>query len=113
RVGCAARTPPHLRPADQLPDRPARRRAAAADANAVAYAGDDRDARRGTRGRLDPAAAAPRRVSRLASRELIPTGAIRLAALGLLASGPRRYDELAVEVRRFASRMLGPSLDIL
>src|SRR5262249_6484075 len=31
----------------------------------------------------------------------------------LLASGPRRYDELAVEVRRFASRMLGPSLDIL
>jgi len=47
------------------------------------------------------------------ARELIPTGAIRLAALGLLASGPRRYDELAVEVRRFASRMLGPSLDIL
>ncbi len=44
---------------------------------------------------------------------LIPTEAIRLAALGLLAEGPRAYGELAVEVRRFASRMLGPSLDIL
>lgn len=44
---------------------------------------------------------------------LIPTGAIRLAALGMLAEGERRYGELAVDVRRFASRMLGPSLDIL
>jgi hypothetical protein len=44
---------------------------------------------------------------------LIPTEAIRLAALGFLAEGPRRYGELAVAVRHFASRMLGPSLDIL
>lgn len=44
---------------------------------------------------------------------LIPAEATRLAALGLLAAGPRPYGELAVEVRRFASRMLGPSLDIL
>lgn len=44
---------------------------------------------------------------------LIPAEAVRLAALGLLAAGPRPYGDLAVEVRRFASRMLGPSLDIL
>jgi DNA-binding PadR family transcriptional regulator len=44
---------------------------------------------------------------------LIPTEAIRLAALAQLVDGPRAYGDLAVEVRRFASRMLGPSLDIL
>ncbi len=44
---------------------------------------------------------------------LIPAEAVRLAALGLLSAGPRPYGELAVEVRHFASRMLGPSLDIL
>ncbi len=45
---------------------------------------------------------------------LIPTEAVRLAALGFLAeSGPRVYGELAVEVRHFTSRMLGPSLDVL
>src|SRR5271169_5291842 len=44
---------------------------------------------------------------------LIPTETVRLAALALLAEGPRPYGELAVEVRHFASRMLGPSLDIL
>jgi DNA-binding PadR family transcriptional regulator len=44
---------------------------------------------------------------------LIPTEAVRLAALALLAETPRRYGELAVEVRRFTSRMLGPSLDVL
>ncbi len=46
-------------------------------------------------------------------KTLIPTEAIRLCALGLLASGPRRYGELAVEVRHFASHILGPSLDVL
>jgi hypothetical protein len=46
-------------------------------------------------------------------QSLIPTEAIRLAALGILAEGPKRYGELAVAVRHFASRMLGPSLDIL
>ncbi len=44
---------------------------------------------------------------------LIPAEAVRLAALGQLAAGPRPYGELAVEVRHFSSRMLGPSLDIL
>ena len=38
---------------------------------------------------------------------------MRLAALGILATGPSPYGKLAVEVRHFASRMLGPSLDFL
>jgi hypothetical protein len=46
-------------------------------------------------------------------QSLIPTEAIRLAALGILTTGPKKYGALAVEVRHFASRMLGPSLDIL
>ena len=46
-------------------------------------------------------------------QSLIPTEAIRLAALGVLAEGPRRYGDLAVEVRHFVSRMLGPTLDVL
>ena len=44
---------------------------------------------------------------------LIPQQAVRLCALGLLAEGERKFGELATEVRRFVSRMLGPSLDIL
>jgi DNA-binding PadR family transcriptional regulator len=44
---------------------------------------------------------------------LLPKEVIRLAALGLLAAGPKTYGDLAVEVRHFASRMLGPTLDIL
>jgi hypothetical protein len=44
---------------------------------------------------------------------LIPAEAIRLAALGALTDGPRRYGDLAVAVRHFASRMLGPTLDVL
>ena len=44
---------------------------------------------------------------------LIPTEAIRLAALGALTEGPRQYGDLAVAVRHFASRMLGPTLDVL
>lgn len=46
-------------------------------------------------------------------QSLIPTEAIRLAALGILTEGAKKYGELAVEVRHFASRMLGPTLDIL
>jgi Putative AphA-like transcriptional regulator len=46
-------------------------------------------------------------------QSLIPTEAIRLAALGILSAGPKKYGALAVEVRHFASRMLGPTLDIL
>lgn len=44
---------------------------------------------------------------------LVPKEAIRLAALGLLAEGERPYGDLAAEVRGFASRIVGPSLDLL
>ncbi len=44
---------------------------------------------------------------------LIPTEAIRLAALGLLAEAPRRYGDLAAEIRHFTSRIAGPSLDLI
>ena len=44
---------------------------------------------------------------------LIPTEAIRLAALGLLAEAPRRYGDLAEEIRHFTSRIAGPSLDLM
>jgi len=44
---------------------------------------------------------------------LVPKEAIRLAALGLLAEADRSYGDLAREVRDFASRIVGPSLDLL
>jgi DNA-binding PadR family transcriptional regulator len=44
---------------------------------------------------------------------LIPTEAVRLAALGLLAEAPRRYGDLAAEIRHFTSRIAGPSLDLM
>ncbi|HAA92018.1 MAG: hypothetical protein CMM48_01465 [Rhodospirillaceae bacterium] len=44
---------------------------------------------------------------------LIPTEAIRLAALGRLMEGPTPYGELAREVRQFVSLLVGPSLDML
>ena len=44
---------------------------------------------------------------------LIPTEAVRLAALGELAQSPRRYADLAVAVRHFVQRLVGPSLDLL
>jgi DNA-binding PadR family transcriptional regulator len=44
---------------------------------------------------------------------LIPAEALRLAALGLLAEGDRRYGELAGEIRHFTSRIVGPSLDLM
>ncbi|MGQ0662920.1 MAG: hypothetical protein ACT4P2_04920 [Pseudomonadota bacterium] len=50
---------------------------------------------------------------RYRDQSLIPTEAVRLAALAGLADGPKRYGELAVEVRHFAARMLGPTLDVL
>lgn len=46
-------------------------------------------------------------------KTLIPTEAIRLCALGVLANGPMHYSEVAHEVRQFASRIIGPSLDML
>ena len=44
---------------------------------------------------------------------LIPTEAIRLLALGILAGAPRRYSDLAGEVRHFSGRIIGPSLDLV
>jgi hypothetical protein len=44
---------------------------------------------------------------------LIPAEAVRLAALGELARAPRRYGDLAVAVRHFVQRLVGPSLDLL
>jgi DNA-binding PadR family transcriptional regulator len=44
---------------------------------------------------------------------LIPTEAVRLAALGELARAPHRYADLAVAVRHFVQRLVGPSLDLL
>ena len=50
-------------------------------------------------------------------KTLIPTEAIRLAALGVLAGRPAgdpvRYGDLAAEVRYFVSHIMGPSLDVL
>src|SRR5216684_2943531 len=44
---------------------------------------------------------------------LIPAEAIRLAALGILAEAPRRYGDLAAEIRHFTSHVVGPSLDLM
>jgi DNA-binding PadR family transcriptional regulator len=44
---------------------------------------------------------------------LIPTEAVRLAALGLLTEEARSYADLADEVRHFTSRIVGPSLDLI
>jgi DNA-binding PadR family transcriptional regulator len=44
---------------------------------------------------------------------LIPAEAVRLAALGFLAEAPRRYGDLAAEIRYFTGRTIGPSLDLM
>jgi hypothetical protein len=44
---------------------------------------------------------------------LLPAEAVRLAALGLLAEGPRRYGDLAMEIRDFIGLAVGPSLDLM
>lgn len=44
---------------------------------------------------------------------LIPSEAIRLAALGILARRPMTYADLASEVRQFTGRLVGPSLDLM
>ncbi len=44
---------------------------------------------------------------------LIPTEAVRLAALGFLAEAPRRYGDLAAAIRHFTSCVAGPSLDLM
>lgn len=44
---------------------------------------------------------------------LIPSEAVRLAALGLLFQGERSYADLAREIRHFIGRIVGPSLELL
>jgi DNA-binding PadR family transcriptional regulator len=44
---------------------------------------------------------------------LVPTEAIRLAALGMLAEEPLRYADLASRIRHFTSRIVGPSLELM
>ena len=44
---------------------------------------------------------------------LIPSEAVRLLALGMLASRPMSYAELARQVRHFTGRIVGPSLDLV
>jgi len=44
---------------------------------------------------------------------LIPAEAVRLAALGSLVAGEKRYGDLAREIRFFVARIVGPSLDLL
>lgn len=44
---------------------------------------------------------------------LIPSEAVRLLALGMLASRPMTYAALAREVRHFTGRVVGPSLDLV
>ncbi len=43
---------------------------------------------------------------------LIPSEAVRLAALGILAGGPCLYAALSGELRHFCERIVGPSLDL-
>ncbi len=44
---------------------------------------------------------------------LIPSEAVRLLALGILADAEKRYGELASEVRHFTSHVVGPSLELV
>lgn len=44
---------------------------------------------------------------------LIPSEAIRLLALGILAGGEKSYADLASEVRHFVSHITGPSLELV
>ena len=46
-------------------------------------------------------------------KSLIPSEAVRLCALGMLAEKDRAYGDLASEVRQFAGRLIGPSLDLI
>jgi DNA-binding PadR family transcriptional regulator len=48
-----------------------------------------------------------------ADNTLTPREAVRLCALGTLASGPMHYSELATAIRHFVSHISGPSLDVM
>lgn len=48
-----------------------------------------------------------------ADNTLTPKEAVRLCALGTIASSSMRYSELANSVRHFCGRVMGPSLDLM
>ena len=48
-----------------------------------------------------------------ADNTLTPKEAVRLCALGTLASGPVRYSALATSIRHFISHITGPSLEVM
>ncbi len=48
-----------------------------------------------------------------ADNTLTPKEAVRLCALGTIASSSMRYSELASSVRHFCGRVMGPSLDLM
>lgn len=48
-----------------------------------------------------------------ADQTLTPREAVRLCALGTIASGAKRYGELAGSIRHFISRISGPSIDLM
>lgn len=48
-----------------------------------------------------------------ADNTLTPKEAVRLCALGSIASQPMRYGQLAGAVRHFTSRIMGPSLELM
>ena len=48
-----------------------------------------------------------------ADHTLTPKEAIRLCALGSLALGPMRYGDLAISIRHFVSRVIGPTPEIM
>lgn len=48
-----------------------------------------------------------------ADQTLTPKESIRLCALGTLALGSRRYSDLAVAIRHFISRIIGPTPEIM
>lgn len=48
-----------------------------------------------------------------ADNTLTPKEAVRLCALGTIASRPLRYSELAGSVRHFTGRIMGPSLELM
>lgn len=46
-------------------------------------------------------------------KSLVPAEAVRLAALGSLITKTMTYADLAQDIRRFVTRVVGPSLDLL
>lgn len=55
----------------------------------------------------------PGRIAMYADNTLTPKEAVRLCALGTLAVAPMRYGDLAVSIRHFISRVIGPTPEIM